>query len=210
MFRSFRHQGRRQLAGRWAVLAVLLFGFLPASGMAAPAVPATAGAIVRPDPLVSTVPVGGTFTVTLYVEDVQGLYGVDVRLSFDTAILQVVDAAPATAGIQIAPLNTFLQPDFVVRRKACNGVDPTDADCTGPGLVWYAATQVSPSEAVSGSGPLAAVTFRRIQPGDTVLKVIHHELVTRQGGSIPSETRDGLVVMPTQTSQRVLLPLVFR
>ena len=62
-------------------------------------------AIVRPDPLVAVVPVGGQVVVNLYVENVQNLYGADIRISFDPAILEVVDADPSVAGVQVQPLS---------------------------------------------------------------------------------------------------------
>ena len=46
-------------------------------------------AIVRPDPLVATVPVGGQVVVNIYVQDVQNLYGADIRFSYDPAVLEV-------------------------------------------------------------------------------------------------------------------------
>jgi hypothetical protein len=185
---------------------LLLVGLLPATAGAAP----SANAIVRPDPIKSSVAVGQIVTINLYVQDVTDLYGADVRLSFDPEILQVVDDAPATAGVQITPLSSFLKPDFVVRKKACNGVDASDPDCTGGGLVWYAATQVNPSQPVSGSGSLAAVRFRRIKAGDTLIAVIHNELVTRTGTTIPSEVRDGTVSTATSTTRYLYLPIVGR
>ena len=190
---------------RLCVLSAILIVALPVCASATPA----AGPIVRPDPVTSSVAVGGTITINLYVQDVTDLYGADVRLSFDPEVLQVVDDAPGTPGVQITPLSSFLKADFVVRKKACNGVDASDPDCTGGGLVWYAATQVNPSQPVSGSGPLAAVRFRRIKAGDTALKVIHNELVTRTGTTIPSEIQNGVVT--TAAGPRLLyLPLVMR
>lgn len=198
---------RRRSIAVLRLLLLLVVGVVPFS--VAGASPA-ANAIVRPDPLKSSVAVGQIITLNIHVQDVADLYGADVRLSFDPELLQVVDDAPGTPGIQITPLSSFLKPDFVVRKKACNGVDPSDPDCTGGGLVWYAATQVNPSLPVSGSGPLAAVRFKRIKAGDAFINVIHNELVTRQGVAIPSEVQDGLVSTATNTLRYLYLPIVIR
>ena len=99
--------------------------------------------VVRPNPLLSSAAVGESVVVTLYVQDVQNLYGADIGLSFDPAVLEVVDANPSVAGMQIQPLDTFLKPDFVVTAKACNVVDPADPDCAVAGRVRYVATQVT-------------------------------------------------------------------
>lgn len=186
-------------------LIALLLAFQPGPVMARPSGPT----IVRPDPVETAAGLNQTATVTLFVENVADLYGADIRLTFDPAILQVVDADPASAGVQIAPRADLLKPDFVVKRKACNAANPADADCQVGGLVWYAATQVNPSAPATGSGPLAAITFRRIAPGDTQLRISDQELVTRSGQVIPAQTTDGRVLM-TSTGHRLWLPAMTR
>ena len=198
-----RRKPSRRLVFGWRLLATLglLLLILPAGALAG-----AQPAIVRPDPLLVILPVGGTTTVRLYVEDVQGLYGADVQLTFDPAILEVVDADPATAGVQIEPLDTFLKPDFLLRRRACNTVG---TNCPEAGTIWYAATQVNPSEPVDGSGALARITFKRLQPGDAALAVTHHELVKRTGADIPAVAQDGLITvrdLPARAFFPLLLP----
>ncbi len=139
--------------------------------------------IVRCDPATVVGPMGGAVNVDIYVENVVELYGADVRLSFDTTALQVVDADPAASGVQIQLLDTFLSPDFVVRKVADN-----DA-----GTIWYAATQVNPSEAVSGSGPLARITFSALRPGAFTLPITYYKLARRDSLEIPA-TAQGCAV----------------
>jgi hypothetical protein len=150
-----------------------------------------------------------TATVTLFVENVADLYGADVRLTFDPTVLQVVDADAATAGVQNAPRADLLKPDFVVKRKACNAASPADEDCKAGGLVWYAVTQVNPSAPATGSGALAAITFRRIAPGDAELRISYQELVTRSGQVIPAQAAEGRVLMPAP-GHALWLPLTMR
>lgn len=154
-------------------------------------------AVVRPDPVESVAGINQTVTVTIHVEDVAELYGADVRLAFDPTVLQVVDADSSAAGVQIAPRMDLLKPDFVVKRKACNAADPGDPDCRTGGLVWYAATQVNPSTPATGSGALAAITFRRIAPGEAHLRIRYRELVTRTGQTIAAQTVEGRIMMPS-------------
>ena len=188
-------------------LTIVMAAALPASS--AQALAKADSAIVRPDPLVAVVPVGGQVVVNLYVQDVVNLYGADVRISFDPAVLQVVDADPSVLGVQIQPLSSFLIPDFVVRKKACNAVDPADPDCQVGGVVWYAVTQLNPSTPVSGSGPLAAVTFKRLQPGTTVLRATRNQLADRFGALIPSSSQNGAVELPPAVRKNYL-PLILR
>ncbi len=154
---------------------VLVGGVLIVGGRAAAAPQAT---IVRCDPATVAGPLGTAVDVDIYVENVVELYGADVRLGFDPAALQVVDDDPATDGIQITPLDTFLSPDFVVRKGLGYAEDPD--------VIWYAVTQVNPSEAVSGSGPLARISFRALEAGSFTLPITYHKLARRDSLEIPS------------------------
>lgn len=136
------------------LLQLLGSGILPVSQALADDGPLS-GAVVRCDPAVVAGQPGQQLTLSLYVENVVDLYGVEMELSFNPAIAQVVDAAPGTPGVQIQPLAGFLSPDFVVRRSADNAA----------GIIQYAATQVAPSTPVSGSGAVAAVTFQSVSNG---------------------------------------------
>lgn len=129
-------------------------GMLPVDRALADDGPLT-GAVVRCEPAVVAGHPGQQLTVGLYIENIADLYGVEMELSFNPAIAQVVDADPGTPGVQIQPLSGFLSPDFVVRRSADNVA----------GIIQYAATQVAPSPPVSGSGAVAAVTFQSVANG---------------------------------------------
>jgi hypothetical protein len=133
-------------------------------------------AIVRCNPANPTGTTATPLSFEIYVQDVVDLYGADVQLGFDTTLASVVDADPNASGIQFELLASFLKPDFVVRRIADNKA----------GTIWYAATQVNPSEAVSGSGPLARVTFQPQGPGSFTMPVTYKKLVMRTGIEIPS------------------------
>ncbi len=131
------------------------------------------GAIVRCDPLNAAGPVDQDLVIDIYVQDVTDLYGADVRLSFDRALAQVVDADLTLAGTQIQPLATFLSPDFVIKKEANND----------NGTIWYAATQLNPSQPVSGSGPLARVTLRASAVGSFAMPITSAQL--SKAGGIP-------------------------
>lgn len=192
----------RDAALRCALIALLL-ALQPCAVRAQPAGPT----VVRTEPVECVAGLNQTVTVTLFVADAVDLYGADIRLAFDPAILQVVDADPAAPAVQIAPRADLLKPDFVVKRKACNTPNPADPDCPAGGLVWYAATQVNPSAPATGSGALTAITFRRLAPGDAELRISYQELVTRAGALIPAQVVDGRILMPS-ARYRLWLPTV--
>lgn len=168
-------------------------------------------AVVRPDPLQSTVRVGQTFIVNLYVQGVTDLYAADVHLRFDPTILQVEDARPEVPGVQIQPLATFISPDFVIKQKACNAPSVIDPDCQTGGLVWYAVAQLNPTPPASGSGPLAAITFRAIGAGASPLTVSYHKLSSPRGSEIPAASQDGAVQVANVTMPyKLRLPCIVR
>ena len=88
--------------------------------------------------------------------DIQGLYGFELQLTFDPAVVEVVDADASSPGVQIGP-GDFLSPDFVVQYRADNQA----------GKVEFVVTQLNPSPAKSGSGALLTVPFRGLAAGRT-------------------------------------------
>ena len=177
------------------------------------ALTASAGgpAIARPDPLQSSVKVGQTFVVNMYAQDVVGLYAADIHLHFDPAILQVQDANTGAPGVQIQPLSTFFVPGFVIKQKACNVVDASDPDCQVAGFAWYAAAQLNPTPPVTGSGPLAAITFKAVKAGVSPLTISYQQFSDSTGTAIPSTHQDGTVEVTEAASKlKVYLPMVLR
>lgn len=168
--------------------------------------------ITRPDPVVvSTVAVGQTFVVNIYLQDVTDAYGADVRMCFDPTILEAQDADSFAPGIQIQPLNSFMNPGFVIKREASNAPDAARAECQSAGFVWYAFTQLNPAQPVTGSGPLAAVTFKALKAGVSPLTIAYQKLANRDGGEVPTGKQDGSVkVGGASAKQRVLLPVALR
>ena len=63
-----------------------------------------------------------------------------VRVQFDPALLQVVDANVSAPFVQIQPLSGFLQTNFVIKKLACNALDPTNPRIVFAGL-WLVVTE---------------------------------------------------------------------
>jgi hypothetical protein len=122
------------------------------------------------------VPVGQTAPLPVSVADVQDLYGVEIHLRFDPAVVQVADADSSAPGVQIA-LGDFLSADFVAQNRADNQA----------GTIDFAVTQLNPSEAKSGSGTLLTIGFQGIGAGQASrLEVLDKVLTTRDGEVIPA------------------------
>jgi hypothetical protein len=193
--------GRRP--ARWARPALLLAApvilALFAALFAAPRAGRAQGeTLVRCNPAVAGGIVGQPLDVDIYVENMTELYAADVRLSFDVSKAQLVDADQTADGVQIQILDDFLSPDFVVRKNGDNVA----------GTVWYAATQVNPSEPVSGSGPLARMTFQATQAGSFTMPITYREFSTREGFAIdatPVDCQVSFIVVDTDLS--IYLPV---
>lgn len=177
---SHGRHGRQLLALTLVLAAVLLAAlFLALPGrphVAAAMARVNDPAVVRCEPLAAVGPATTTLAVDIYVDNVVDLYGADIRLTFDTAYAQVVDADPNMPGVQIQPLAGFLAPDLVVKREANNST----------GLIWYAVTQLNPSPPVSGSGALARITFQPQSTAAFTMPVVNHQLAAVGGEPIPS------------------------
>jgi len=140
--------------------------------------------------------IGQSTTVDIKIEQVTDLFGAEVHLSFDPAKLEVQDADPAVAGVQIE-VGTFPDPaegrGFVAQNLADNIA----------GRIDYAVTLLSPAQPVSGSGVLARVTFQAIGEGTSPVAFINALLSDQAGAQIPAATADGtitvMVVAPTPT-----------
>lgn len=135
----------------------------------------------------------GTVTVDIWVNDVSALYGADVRVHFDPAVLQVVDANVSAPYTQIQPLSDFLQTNFVIKKVACNALDPANTDCDEAGevgTIWYANSEKNPTAPVNGSGAIARITFRGLSEGASTLAMTYQKLSNINGVEIPANASD--------------------
>ena len=119
----------------------------------------------------------GYYIAGVYREKASG-----ARADRPELLRMIADLQPGEVDpIQIQPLDTFLKPDFVLYK----GVEELD----GQPVIWYVATQmgnVVGREPVSGSGPLAKITFRALRAGQFTLPIIYQKIVLRTGAQIPS------------------------
>ena len=127
-------------------------------------------------------PVGadnGTLTVDLIAENVTDLYGVEFKLKYDPTVIAIQDANPQQEGLQIEA-GSFLPVDqgFVV----ANTVNEAE------GTISFAMTLLNPAPPVSGTGPLARLTFNMLQNTPSTLEIEDLTLVAVSLQTIPAET----------------------
>jgi LysM repeat protein len=155
--------------------------------------------VVRVMPAAPTVQVGQTVVVSVTVDAVTNLFGVEFHLQFDPAVLEVVDANTAVPGVQIAP-GSFLSPDIAPQNQANNTV----------GTIDFALSQTSPSTPVSGSGTLATITFRGRAAGSSTVAFTSVSLSNNVGATITASAQNGVVTVsataPAATSTSTTVP----
>jgi hypothetical protein len=145
---------------------------------------AAQGAQIWLEPATLDLAPGDVGTLAIRVENVTDLAGAEVSLTFDPALLEVVDADPATEGLQITH-GDFLSPDFVVQNTA----DPAI------GTVDYAIACMPLDKAVSGGGVLARINFRGLAEGETLVTIRSALLADMQRQPIAVETGSSVVVV---------------
>jgi hypothetical protein len=145
---------------------------------------AAQGARIWLDPATLDLAPGDAGTLEIRIENVVQLAGAEVHLTFDPALLEVVDADPSSEGVQIAH-GDLLSPDFVVQ----NAADPAN------GAVDYAIACMRLDKAVSGNGVLARITFRALAEGETLVTISGALLADAQGQPIAVETDSSAAVI---------------
>jgi hypothetical protein len=158
----------------WILISMLL---LPASAY-------QPGAVLHITPQTTQIRTGDTTTVDLMLGNVQGLYGIEIHLQFDPQTIQVIDAIPGTDGVQIKP-GALPMPDYVLQNEANNAV----------GTIDYAATQLPPTKPGQGSGVIAQITFRGIEPSTSFLQFERFLLADTAGGTLDAQTVEGRIVV---------------
>jgi len=178
--------------------------------------------IIRFNPATTQLGVGATQTVEIVIDNVTDMTGAEIQVQFNPAVLQVVDADTGREGIQIQP-GDFPRPDFVAINEASNTA----------GTLQYAVVQLSAqaqggdfshirtleeairqlaTQAVSGSGVLARVTFRAIADGTSDLSFTRAVLADSQAQPIPTTSQTGQIIVGqggpvnTPTATSTLLP----
>jgi hypothetical protein len=142
-------------------------------------------AIVRPEPKLLNVGQGQVETLEILLENAQDVYGIDVRASFDPAVVEVVDADPSRDGIQMTP-GSFVKPDFMVRNVADNEA----------GTLQYVITQVNPSEPVTGTGVILSVQFRgKVLGQQSELTIGFVEIADRRGVKLSVQGQNGALAV---------------
>jgi len=129
---------------------------------------------------------GMTFTVNVYVDDVESLSGFDFRLLFDPTVLH---ATKITLG------DFFGGPETIGPAPGGPSIVWYNEINNITGYVWYSVTLGTASPdfitGLSGSGTLAIIEFIVKEVGITLLDLVYTDLRNPQAEVIPHEVFDG-------------------
>lgn len=183
-----RHRNLRRAATGMAFIACLLLaagaiasgGGDPSLADEAPRTNVDEAGIVRIKAPPAAQPVGGSTTVEIWLENVIGYYGVDVRLSFDPGIVRVPSE-------QVTPLWDVFDASnhFIIKNQVNNEA----------GTAWFAVANVNPSEPFSGSGRVCSITFSGQSVGRTVIEVTYAKGSSRDGAPLYPQMVDGILAI---------------
>jgi LysM repeat protein len=171
------------------LIAVLAMGALVVGGHMAPSVAHAQGTTVVIAPAQgSAITCGDNIPQEVRINNVQGLYGVDVRVTFDPTIVEVVDANAQAPGIQVQPGNF---PDVTNGQGMVqvNNVDPAQ------GTISYSAIRLNPAPAQDGSGVIASITFKAKANGNSAISLAWVMLSDKNARPIAAETTNGKITV---------------
>jgi len=152
-------------------------------------------ALLSLEPATADIVVGEEVTLTVRVREVTNLYGIDLRLAFDPAVLEVADVDPAKEGIQSVP-GSYPYPDLVARNEADN-----DA-----GTIWYMVTQLGARGAASGEGTVVTIHLRGKAPGTGTVGVRQADLANNEGFMIPVRAEECTITVAEASAVAGSLP----
>ncbi len=137
---------------------------------------------VRLDPLTLGLKPGSQGSLTLVFDNAQDLYGLEVHLSFDPKVIEILDADPAKAGVQLTPAD-WLKSGFIAQNQVDNAA----------GTIDFAATLLNPALPVSGSKAFVTIQVRSKVEGNSPFNFKKVILANRDGKELPSQAQNGAV-----------------
>jgi LysM repeat protein len=173
------------------LVTVLMAGLFAYGLVAAPT--AEAGPALQEDPTLAIIPADVTLAcdqtarVDIRINNVEDLYGIDVKVSFDADVVEVVDANASMPGVQVSPGN---MPDVAGGQGL---VQVNSVDVSG-GTISYAAIRLNPAAPQSGSGIIASVTFKGKGTGTGAVEIVSGVLSDQTARPIAAELVGGQIV----------------
>lgn len=137
-------------------------------------------------PDVSTLEVGETVDVDLYLQNARNITEVDVQVSYDSDTIFIRDFYSRTRGTQVRRGNF---PDVE------DGKGSQLENIVGDGKVNYHVQLYAPQEPQSGTGIVFRATFKAKKPGTSDLKIDTITITDSNGNKVPAKLYHGALVV---------------
>lgn len=187
-----RHIGSTPHLGRWraaAATCVLLASLLLLLSELTP-VMADAEPVVVPSPQHIDIIQGEVDVIDLLISNVTGVYGIDIQVRFDPAVIEIVDADAEADGVQVYP-GDLPQPDNVTTNWADNQT----------GVIRYTATQQDSAPAADSGVVLTILVSGRIAGRQSPLTIEAVTATNQQGAILPMHVENGTINVVSATPQ---------
>ncbi|MEK7324970.1 MAG: cohesin domain-containing protein [Chloroflexota bacterium] len=186
----------RSLKGKLHLIGLLSMAFYLIPFSTFPAIAQSNEAVVRPELPTLEIGEGQIETLVIILDHAQDVYGIEVRATFDPAVVEIVDSDPDREGTQMIP-GPFPQPDFLVRNTADNAA----------GTLQYVATQVNPTLPVNGTGIVLSIQFLGKALGEqSAFTIDFVDIADRQGRKLSVRAENGILVI---VQPKPLMPTLF-
>jgi hypothetical protein len=134
--------------------------------------------------VVPNLAVGETSEVQIILENVDGINEIEIHVSFEPRNVNIVDADPATDGVQVQP-GEMPQPAQVIQNEVKND----------DGFLVYHVAQ-EPGSSARGSGVVATLTVQAMAKGGSPLRFTIVKWKDAAGQQMPDlDGSDGMVVI---------------
>jgi uncharacterized membrane protein len=132
----------------------------------------------------SSVFVGHTVESEVLLSNASDFYGIEFFMSYDPAVLQVVDADPALPGVQIGLGEIFPSDQHTIGVNEVNTVT---------GQISLGVARLSPLPPVNGDGVLAHITWEAVGEGVSELNFTHTKLASPDGTELDAVSQNGVI-----------------
>lgn len=183
---------------RSRILPALALASVLGLALAAPSF-AQGGTSVKVSPASSNLACDATQVVDIRINDVENLFGVDIRVSFDANVLEVVDADANAASVNITPGDL----PAVANNQGMIQTNRADNDS---GIVSYAAIRVNPAPAQSGNGVIAQINFKGKASGSSAITLESVMLANASAGPIAADLSNGTISVTCDGQPRPTRP----
>ena len=160
---------------------------------------AVAGALLWLNPANASVNPGDSIQIVIQLDEISDVYGLEISLSFDPSVLEVIDADPGEEGVQIAE-GSCPYPDFVQANTADNSTGTLD----------YVISQLNPREPCNG-GVVGTIEFQCVATGVSSDVTFTTSIISDSDFfPIDHSTENSNIVCNSQSTEKIFLPLLMK